>query len=165
MFSLSRKKLAMGATVAVLGIGSVVAYAYWTTSGTGTGTASTAPAATDPLTFQTTAINAMYPGDSSQSFTVTVNNTSTTQKVYVTNLKAYITTSAGASCDGSNFLLDGVAAPSTAGTAVALTGWTATEIAASGSATSADSIQFNDKISTDQSLCESATVTLNYVAS
>jgi hypothetical protein len=40
MFFLSRKKLAMGASVAILGVGSVVAYAFFTSTGSGTGTAS-----------------------------------------------------------------------------------------------------------------------------
>jgi hypothetical protein len=163
VFSTKRRLTVLWATMAIVLGGGGVALAYWTSSGTGTGTASTS-AGSSNLTYATSAINAMYPGDSSQPFTVTVTNNSTTQKEHVSGVSAYITTS-NPSCTGANFLLDGSPAPSTAGTAVALH-WANTELAAnggSGSTSGADTIQFNDT-NGNQDDCESVTVTLNYVS-
>ena len=144
------------------------AFAYWTSSGSGTGTSSTTTGTSD-LTYATSTINPMYPGDSAQDFTVTVTNHSATQAEYVNGVSAYVTTSAGASCDGSNFLLNGSPAPSTALTAVPLA-WTATELTANPSAgdnastAGTDTIHFNDTTS-NQDLCKGVTVTLNYTSS
>ena len=93
--------LAAGVAVAVASAG--VAYAYWTTTGSGSGNASTSAGTVDKLSFDQSAVNAMYPGDSQQALTVTVTNTSTTEKAFVSSVKAYVTTDKGASCNGSNF--------------------------------------------------------------
>jgi hypothetical protein len=163
---MTRKKLiaVLGAAVLVVAL-ATAGFAFWTTSGNGSGTGSTAAGTANDLSFATTAINAMYPGDSSQTFKVTVTNNNATQTSTVTSVKAYITTDSSGVCDGSDFLLNGVAAPSTAGTAVAL-GWTQSDIAAGGSAATsgADSIQFNNK-ATNQDACKGVGVTLHYVAS
>jgi hypothetical protein len=165
-FTRNQKVAAVLGAGAMAVAGSGVAFAYWTTTGSGTGSAGTNTAGvTNTLNFTTSTITAMYPGDVSQPFTVTVANTSTTQKVYVTNVKAYITTDK-AGCTGADFLLNGVAAPSTSGTAVAL-GWTAKELDASGGTTpsgvtSGDAIRFNDTAA-NQDVCKSAVVTLNYL--
>lgn len=162
---INKKVAAIAAAVGLtLGIGGA-AFAYWTSSGSGTGTSSTTTGSSD-LTYSTTTINAMYPGDSPQDFTVTVTNNSTTQAEYVNDVHAWVTTSAGSSCDGSNFLLDGNPAPSTSAGAVALD-WTGTELAANGgNAPTAgdDTIQFNDEL-TNQNDCKNVTVTLHYSSS
>lgn len=160
------KKLA---AVAVAGLAGVMAtsaaYAFWSTAGSGTGSASTTNGVNGELSFTQSALNAMYPGDSAQTFTVDVKNTDANEKVYVAHVKAYVTTDQDSDCDGSNFLLNGLAAPSSAATAVDL-GWTAREISvgAQYSTSGLDSIQFNDKNS-NQDDCKNAVVTLHYLAS
>ena len=161
---------------AVVGGGALVvatagaAYAYWSTSGSGSGTASTTGGTANALTFTQNpngsgvaqAVAAMYPGDTAQALTVVVKNTSG-ESAYVANVRAYITTN-NAGCTGSDFLLGGVAAPSTAATAAALT-WTAQDLAAGGSASATSTVQFNNKAASNQDACKGATVTINYLAS
>jgi hypothetical protein len=158
---ITKRRAAALSFVAVLAI-TGAAVAYFTSSGTGTGTASVT-AGSSNLTYVTTSITAMYPGDSSQPFTVTVSNNSTTQKEYVNGVSAYITTDQ-AGCTGSDFLLNGSAAPSDLAHAVAL-GWTGKDLAANGGSavTAGDTIQFNDT-SSNQDVCKGASVTLNYTS-
>jgi len=161
---------AVAAGVILLGTAGV-AFAYWTTTGSGSGTGSTTGGVVNQLSFTQnpagapdTSVNlaAMYPGDSSQSLSVRVRNTSTTESAYVTSVKAYITTNK-IGCTGADFLLGGVAAPSTALTAAALT-WTAVDLAAGVSANAASSVQFNNTTA-NQDACKSAVVTVNYLGS
>lgn len=143
-------------------IGSLgVAYAWWSTTGTGSDTASTTAGVADELSFAHDALTPMFPGDVDQDLIVTVTNDSG-ESVYVTTVKAWITTDK-TGCDGDDFLINGAEAPSTLATAVALPGWTAQEITAGDSASSAgDDIQFNDKAATNQDVCKSAAVTVHY---
>jgi hypothetical protein len=148
-----------GGTAALLGVG--VAFAYWTTSGSGEGSAATTAGVVDQLSFDQAAVADMYPGDSSQPLTVTVTNDAS-ESAYVTTVKAYITTDKSG-CTGADFLLGGAAAPSTAGTAVALV-WTAQDLIAGGSDEATSTIQFNNT-GANQDACKEAVVTINYVAS
>ena len=165
----TRKRVAVAAVAAAIAVGAGSALAYWSTTGSGTGTSSTTSGVSNTLHFVTSTINPMYPGDSAQTFTVTVNNTDAHQRVHVVGVSAYITTN-HAGCDGTDFLLDGSSTASDLAHAVALD-WTAVELGAAGSvspsdtsATSGlDTIQFNDK-GTLQDACKGATVTLNYSA-
>jgi hypothetical protein len=161
----SRKRIAVVAAGAAVLLGGVTAVAYWTSTGTGSGAASTT-AGTNSFSFTQAplALSAMYPGDSAQSFAVTVKNTSTTQSEYVTHVAVYVTTS-NAGCTGADFLLNGSPAPSSSGSAVDLA-WTGVDLAhgASQATAGTDTLQFNDTGSI-QDACKSATVTLNYVAS
>ena len=161
---------------AVVGGGALVvatagaAYAYWSTSGSGSGTASTTAGTSNALTFTQNPdgsgaaqpVAAMYPGDTAQSLTVVVKNTSG-ESAYVANVKAYITTNKPG-CTGADFLLGGVAAPSTSATAAALT-WTAQDLASNGSASATSTIRFNNSTTANQDACKGATVTINYLAS
>jgi hypothetical protein len=159
------KKVAIAAAGSALALAaSGVAYAYWTTTGSGSGTGATTAGVTNTLSFTQTALTSMYPGDASQPLSVAIANTSPTEAVYVTSVKAYVTVVGAGSCDSTDFLLNGSAAPGTIGTAAALT-WTAQELDAA-SAESHDAtgtIQFNDK-ATNQDGCKSAVVTIHYLA-
>ena len=135
------------------------AFAYWTTTGSGSGTGAT-QAQSVSLSFTQTPLNAMFPGDSSQPLTVAVKNTSS-QKEYVSGVKAYVTTDK-AGCTGADYLLNGAAAPVDAGSAVALT-WTAADLGAGASANAVGTIQFNDT-NANQNSCQGATVTVNYLS-
>ena len=163
---MTRKKVfvALGAAVTV-GAMATAGFAFWTTSGNGTGAGSTATGTANELSFVTTPIAAMYPGDSPQDFTVTVKNNDASQTATVTNLKAYITTDSTGTCDGSDFLLDGVSTAVDANSAVALN-WTQSDIAhgATASTDTHDTIQFNNKL-TAQDDCKGVNVTLHYLAS
>jgi len=157
----SKKALAIGLAGALtLGL-SGVAYSYWTSTGTGSGSASTTAGNNNLSYTQNTVLNAMYPGDSAQNFTVTVKNTDLAggQNEYVGNVGVYITTNK-AGCTGADFLVNNVAAPSASpGAALHLT---PTDLAPQASLTTGpDTIQFNNTGS-DQSACKSATVTLHY---
>ncbi len=157
-----KKKTAATITAGVLVAGTAAgAYAYWTTTGTGTGTGATT-AGTATLSFTQSALTAMYPGDSAQTLTVSVKNVSTTESAYVASVKAFITTDKSG-CTGADFKIGGAVAPSTALTATALT-WTPVDLAATAAANATSTIQFNNTTS-NQDVCKSAVVTVNYVAS
>jgi hypothetical protein len=157
-----KQYIAAGAAAVIIAGGAGAAFAYWTTTGSGSGTGSTTAGTVDQLTFTQNTLSAMYPGDSSQDLIVKVTNTSG-ERAYVSSVKAYVTTDK-ADCTGADFLLNGEAAPSTAGTAVAL-GWAAQDLAKNGgNANATSTIQFNDT-DANQDACKSATVTINYLAS
>lgn len=158
-----KKKLAIAATAATIASGAGIAVAYWTTTGSGSGSAATTDGVVDTLSFTTSTINAMYPGDDAQDVTVTVENTDPNESVYVSSVKAYLTVVGSGACDSTDFLLNNSAAPGTAATAVALD-WTATELDAGESVdTAVDTIQFHNK-ATNQDGCKDAAVTLHYLA-
>lgn len=158
----TKKTIAAG-TVLALGTAGV-AYAYWSTTGSGTGSGSTTAGDNAAATVTNDGLAAMYPGDSVQDLVVKVTNTSTSQQAYVSGVQAWVTTDK-ANCDGSNFLLNGAAAPSAAAEKVALV-WTAREINAGATAAQAtgNTIQFNNKAA-EQNACKGAAVTVHYTAS
>jgi hypothetical protein len=162
--NLTKKRVIIGATVAAVVLsGTGVAYAYWTTSGTGSGTAATSAGAANLTITQDTTLAAMFPGDSPQTFSATVLNNAANSAT-VASLGAYITTNK-VGCDGTDFLINGSSTGSI-GSPTSL-GWTSTEIAAAGQASTngTDTVQFNDKVSTNQDICKAAVVTIHYVAS
>lgn len=160
------KRLAVATAAALLLVGTgTAAYAYWTTGGTGSGTATTAPGASGMLSVSGNAASAMYPGDSPQTVTATVTNTSTTESYQVTSLKAYLTIDgphATAGCSAGDYKLNGSAAPGTPATAADLA-VTPVNLAAGGTTTKTFTLQFND-LATAQDFCKGAAVTINYVA-
>lgn len=163
-----RKKLAAIAIVAVVGLAGTAAFAYWTTSGFGSGSADAAPGQINNLKFDTTELNAMFPGDSSQTLTVKVTNTAT-QNAYVASVKAYleVTKATGApagACDPSDFRLNSNPAPGLLDTHATLT-WTPVDLAPNGFANATGTIQFNNKAGVNQDGCKDASVTLHYLAS
>jgi len=89
MRNLSKKAKTIIAGAAIAGLASAGgAYAYWTASGSGSGTAATS-AGVNGMTFtQTSVITNMYPGDSAQALTGTINNTQPSggQSQYVTTV-------------------------------------------------------------------------------
>ena len=164
----TKSAIAVVAGTALVAGGAGVAYAYWTATGTGSGTATTSTGAPNLLFGATTALDAMYPGDTAQAFSVPLTNKAQ-NKAYVTGVKAYLTIdSSHAGCSAADYVLGAssaaaAAAPGSAATAVPLT-WTATELASQGSATVSGVIGFNDTAS-NQDACKGATVTINYLAS
>jgi len=120
MRNLSKKAKTIIAGAAIAGLASTgVAYAYWTASGSGTGTASTSAGVNDMTFTQTPDLfTAMYPGDSPQTITGTINNTQLSggQSQYVTTVtitKDYVTGEGSTSlgCTVADYdLVDGVVA-------------------------------------------------------
>jgi hypothetical protein len=138
------------------------AIAYWSTSGSGTGSAATSAGTSNNLTFTQTALNPMFPGDTSQTLTVNVKNDGT-ETATVSNVKAYITT-ANTDCTGADFKLAGLATAIDANSAVAMT-WAPVDLAASGgNANATSTVQFNNTAA-NQDVCKSAVVTIHYLAS
>jgi hypothetical protein len=160
LFSSKKRVAAIGAVTAVTLAGGGVAMAYWTASGSGTGTATTATSDAN-VTVTQAALNPMYPGDDAQTLDLTLTNDSPSgQSAFITSLTASITTTAGANCDASNFLINGVAA-SNPTTLI----WNGTDIPVGSPASSTDNtIQFNNK-DANQNLCQGADVTIQYSAS
>jgi len=160
LVSSKKRVAAISAVTAATLLSGGAAYAYWTTTGSGTGSATTAPASASVTVSQASLSGPLYPGDAAQTLNLTVTNDSTTQNAYVTSLTATITTTAGASCDASNYLINGVAA-TTPNTLI----WTGQDLAHGASAINADNtIQFNNK-PTGQNPCKGAAVTITYAAS
>jgi hypothetical protein len=70
----TRKKVAAGAAVAALGVGGMIAYAAWTSSGSGSGTVS-ARSASALVVADGSAVNTLYPtGKADLKVTLTNNN-------------------------------------------------------------------------------------------
>jgi len=160
---LTKKSKAVVAGVSMLGlVGTGTAYAYWSTSGSGTGSATTSAGAA-AFTVAGNVANAMYPGDAEQTGTATITNTSTTENGHLAKVTAYLTTDK-LGCTGADYLLNKAAAPSSGATAADL-GFTAVDIAGSGTATKTFTLQFNNSSTTDQSACKGAAVRINYTAS
>jgi hypothetical protein len=140
----------------VLG-GTGAAYAYWTTSGTGSGSATTAAGAANLVVSDTSALQAMYPGDTAQVLSGTVKNAAA-NAAYVTKVAVAISgvTKGGVAatgCDASDFTLT---APDMA---------VGKEVAAGDTVVfSGATIKFNDK-NVAQDGCKGVTVALAYTAS
>lgn len=152
----SRRSLltALGA-IAVIAVGTA-AFAYWTTSGSGSGSADAGT--TSGLTVnQSTTLTAMFPGDSAQTISGTFDNPNA-GPAYVGTVTASITSvtkAAGAvagTCDASDFTL---------ATPVMTVGAEIPAGTAQGAWTGA-TLKFNDKTTTNQDACKSATVNLGY---
>ena len=156
------KKAAAVAVAAVALTGTGVAYAYWSSTGGGTGSASTTAGETTAFSVSGGIANAMYPGDSEQTGTATVTNTSTSQNAHLASVKAYLTTDKS-SCTGADYKLNGVAAPSDSTSAVDL-GFTPVDLAHGATATKTFTLQFNNSSTADQSACKGAAVTIHYIA-
>lgn len=165
----SKKKIATVVATGAVGLaGAGVAFGYWTTSGTGSGAATTATGNGNALTVAGGVPNSVYPGDTAQTVTASVKNTGS-EKYRVSSLTAYVTTDK-VGCDGSNYLINGSAAPVDSDHAVSL-GLTAVELGAKDSTSPSDtttktfSFGFNNLADTDQNACKSAAVTIHYAAS
>jgi hypothetical protein len=163
----TRAAVAVVAGTALVATGAGVAYAYWTATGTGSGTATTSAGAPALSFGSTSALDAMYPGDTPQAFSVTLTNNAQA-KAYVAGVKAYQTIDsahAAAGCSAADYVLGATSAataPGSAATAVPLV-WSAQELASGGSDTVSGVIGFNNTAS-NQDACKGATVTINYVA-
>jgi hypothetical protein len=162
--------VAVVAGTALVATGAGVAYAYWTATGTGSGSATTSTGAPDLSFGGTTALNAMYPGDTPQGFSVDLTNNAQ-NKAYVAGVKAYLTidsSHATAGCSAADYVLgadaqSAAAAPASAATAIPLT-FTAAELASGGKGTVSGAIGFNDQAGSNQDACKGASVTINYLA-
>jgi hypothetical protein len=176
---MNKKVAAIGlAAGLVLGVGGA-AFAYFSSTGGGTGSVTTAGASnTLKVTDNSASLTAPGPGVAAQNLVVTVANTSTTASVHVSGVQAYLTVApaSGApagdrACSTADYQLNGTADTSATST-VTITGLTPVELTPSpsaGDSTSTtgtgNSIAFNDSATIDQSNCEGAVVTINYVAS
>jgi hypothetical protein len=163
IFSSRKRVAAIGVVTAATLVGGGMAFAYWTTTGTGTGEASTAEGLAGNLSFEQDPdpLLEMYPGDENQLFDVTVTNTDTLQNSFVKSVTAYVTTSADADCDGSNFLLNGEEAD----VPVKLK-WNADGVDLEPlvpEVSLENTIQFNNT-DENQDKCKDVTVTINYAA-
>lgn len=157
-----KKKSAAFVAAGVIGLATAGgAYAYWTSLGGGTGTASTKAGATSVFEVTGNVANAMFPGDTAQTVTATVKNTGT-ENYKLQAVKAFVTTDKQG-CDGTDYKLNGAAAPTNATDAVAIT-VTQADLAPAATTTGTFTMQFNNKL-TDQNACKGAAVTITYIAS
>jgi hypothetical protein len=164
---LSKKQKATVAAVTLLALTGTgtVAFAFWTTDGSGTGAASTAAGETSVFKVVGDVPLAMYPGDSDQTITATVTNTSATTSYRVASLKAFVTTDK-AGCDGTDYNINGSTTAVDAATAVTIAIVPKDLAALEVDNQTADyTIRFNNKAATNQDVCKGALVTVNYLAS
>jgi archaellin len=119
----SKKRFVLIASVvAAILVGSGVAFAYWSVTGTGTGTASTA-SSTSGVTVAGTTVSGLYPGITAQAIPLTITNPNP-GKVAINSVVttiASVTTTAGGStvvpgCTAANFTVTN--ASFTAGTEI-----------------------------------------------
>jgi len=161
--STKKKRYAAVAVAGVIGLATAGgAYSYWTSLGAGTGTASTSAGNDSPFLVTGNATSAMFPGDTAQTVTATVKNTGT-ENYTVSALKAWVATDK-ANCDGSNYLINGVAAPASADVTPASIAVTQTDLGPAKSTTATFTMQFNNKAA-NQDACKGAAVTIHYLAS
>lgn len=101
-----RKRLALALALVVGAVAAIGAYAFWTQAGSGSGTA--AVGTTSNITVnQTSSVSGLYPGGPTQALSGNFDNPSTSP-VFVSTVSATVTgTSAGASCNASNFQVNG----------------------------------------------------------
>jgi hypothetical protein len=149
-----RAQMLLGVVVTLAVAGA--AFAFWTGGGSGSGSGSAAGAQTPLTANQTTALTAMYPGDSAQTISGNFDNPNSgpihvgTVSVSVASVTKAVGAPAG-TCDATDFTLAGttmnVNAEVPAGSGA-------------GSFTGA-TIRFNDK-AVSQDACKGATVSLAY---
>jgi hypothetical protein len=165
MFSITRKKVAVAGTLAVLGVGSIVAYAYWTSSGTGVGSASTTTAASTVQILPMSTNNGMAPVVAALAITGTIQNTNASggQNAFVhqitvtvsgvTETSAELAANTGYTCSAVDYTITGspmtVDQDLTPGQTVSFSG---------------ASIAFNDLSGVDQDACQGASVALAYAS-
>lgn len=157
-----KKRFAAVGVACVIGLATAGgAYSYWTSLGDGTGSATTSAGNSSPFKVTGDVANAMFPGDPRQTVTATITN-SGTENYTVRALTAWVSTNK-TGCDGSDFLLNGTAAPASADTPASIP-VTQTDLAPKASTTATFTMQFNNK-AVAQDACKDATVTINYSAS
>lgn len=154
MFKLTKRRgIALGLflTLAIAG----GAYAYWTANGSGTGSATTAAGTSAVTANQTTALTAMYPGDSPQTISGDFDNPNS-GPVFINNVTVSIASvTAPGTCDATDFTITGASMAVGAEVPAGVS---------QGSFTGA-TIQFNNKAATNQDGCKGATVNLAYSVS
>ncbi|MGI8457339.1 MAG: hypothetical protein ACR2LI_04395 [Propionibacteriaceae bacterium] len=132
--------------------GAGAAFAYWTNQGSGTGTAETGT--NEAITInQVTDVTDMGPGVAPQALSGNFDNPND-GPVYVAAVTATVTGTDKTGCGVTDFTIAGtapVAAQVPAGTAVG--SWAGL------------TIQFNNKVGTNQDACKGAVVTLTYASS
>jgi hypothetical protein len=106
--SLMRKRMAVGAAVAIFAVGGVVAYAYWTGGGSGTGTATASTPASLTVNQTGAAVTGVFPGGPSKSLSGTFNNPNP-GPVYVANVTATVSSTSAGGCSASDFVITGTA--------------------------------------------------------
>jgi len=149
-----RRRMLILALLVVGVIAATGAYAFWTLGGTGSGTAQTGTA-NDVTVNQTSTVTGLYPGGPAQGLSGNFDNPNA-NAVVVSNVSAVVTgTSAGASCDSSNFAIGGASAIGGGGVVPSGTGqgsWTGL------------TLRLLDT-GVNQDACKNVTVNITYTAS
>ncbi len=156
MSRINRKRGLVGAALVALLL-AAGAYAYWTAGGSGTGSASTAAAQTPLTVNQSTALTAMYPGDSPQTISGTFTNTNSGPiRVNTVTVSIASVTKAGSAvagtCDASDYTLANAV----------MTVNAEIPVGSDQGAWTGATLKFNNK-ATNQDQCKGATVNLAYV--
>src|SRR5215210_2099501 len=149
----TRRGLVLGVVIALAVAGAAIA--YWTAGGSGTGSGSAAGAQSALTANQTTSLTAMYPGDTAQTISGTIDNPNS-GPTYVSTVTASIASvyKAGAPAVGCDYTDFSLTSPVMTVNAQVATG------PAGGLFTGA-SIKFNNKAS-NQDACKGVTVNLAY---
>jgi hypothetical protein len=113
LLSITRKKIAVVSTVAVMGLGGGIAYAFFTSTGSSTGNASVGSATTWTVAVANDTTHSLYPGSGSESLAYTITNAGTGNQ-QLSTITASVADSG--SCLGSWF----TAVPTTSGLPVTL---------------------------------------------
>jgi hypothetical protein len=164
MRSLTKRSPVLLVALLLLGLGTVAAYAFWTSGGSGTGSASTGDT-TAVTVVQTSVVSDLRPGGSPQELSGDFTNPVANGPVFVTDVTVSIgdvTKAEGAAsgvCDASDYVLTNpvMDVNQTIPTGVAQGAWGVPDDVAT--------IQFQNDPTTNQDQCKGATVTLDYVSS
>jgi hypothetical protein len=141
------------ATLVVLGLAGVAAFAYWTTSGEGTGEAHVANPASN-LKVESAPVEGLFPG-ASKEMTVTVKNLSATESIHTERLETTLTgnSNEGTGCKKTWFSVS-----------PALQGLVK-ELGPGESETATVTVTMASAESENQDACKGATVNLHFLAS
>jgi len=157
---ISRKKLAIVASVLVSMVVAGTAFAYWTASGSGTGSANAAAATQDGYTLSASGFGGIYPGSTANVAITATPNALNKAHVKVANISLALTpvTTGVSGCDPSWFTVDTISslnpvlAPTDSGVA-----------AGSAVLHMSDALDANSA-PVDQNACKGVSITLHFTS-
>ena len=153
---LTRKRAAIATGALILVVGSGVAYAYWTNSGTGSGSATTGTNVALTVN-QTSAVTAMGPGVAPQALSGTFTNPNS-GPVFIKTVVATITSTGAPGCTAADYTIAGT---SVIGASAPGVGGLVPAGGAGVGSWSGLTIAFNETAS-NQDACKGAVLTIGY---
>ncbi len=149
--NIKKNRLTLGVVVLVLGMVTVAAFAYWTSSGEGSGEVKANSASTS-FEVNSAAVEGLYPG-ANPAVTVKVKNKDANQAEYLTKLEAEVEKTSAAECKKEWFVIS----PASQEPKVLVAQGETKEYTVH--------LEMKEEAAVNQNACKGASVTLKYKAS